>query len=168
MDEWKKNSKLDAKQLDVVADFVASFARISPDATPDEWLASPEVAKHPGLEPFQKECGSCHAIEGFTEGGTRDATGLFAWGSPAWIARMVRKPGASDRYGFLGEHQKMPEFGQDQLSENDLNMVIRYLQGDYSRPSTARAPGSGSGAPRLTSSAGSSPPTGGAPAPGRL
>ncbi len=150
MDEWKKNSKLDAKQLDAVADFVASFARIPPDTTTDEWLSSPEVAKHAGLEPFQKECGSCHAIDGFTDGGTRDATGLFAWGSPAWIARMVRKPGAADRYGFLGEHQKMPAFGPDQVSENDLNMVIRYLQGDYPRPLDSRSPGSAPAGPRLT------------------
>src|SRR5262249_44216382 len=55
MAEWKKTSKLDAKQLDAVAEFVASFAKIPPDTTPDEWLAAPEVAKHPGLEPFQKE-----------------------------------------------------------------------------------------------------------------
>jgi ubiquinol-cytochrome c reductase cytochrome b subunit len=142
MDEWKRNSKLDAKQLDAVADFVASFARIPADTTPDEWLSSPEVARHPGLKPFEKECGTCHAIDGFTEGGTRDATGLFTWGSPAWIARMVRKPGAADRYGFLGEHQKMPAFGTDQLSENDLNMVIRYLQGDYPRPAERRDSGS--------------------------
>ena len=83
MNEWKKNSKLTAKQLDDIAEFVASFAHIPADTTPDEWLSMPEVVKHPGLEPFQKECGTCHAIEGFTEGGIREATGLFAWGSPA-------------------------------------------------------------------------------------
>jgi mono/diheme cytochrome c family protein len=168
MDEWKKNSKLDARQLDAVADFVASFARIPPDTTPDEWLASPEVAQHAGLEPFQKECGKCHAIEGFTEGGTRESTGLFGWGSPAWIARMVRKPGADDRYGFLGEHQRMPAFGPDQVSDNDLNMVIRYVQGDYPRSATPPAPGSGSAAPRLSSAAESAGPTAGGPPPGRL
>jgi ubiquinol-cytochrome c reductase cytochrome b subunit len=143
MAEWKKNSKLDARQLDAVADFVATFARIPADATPDEWLESPGVADHPGLGPFQKECGTCHAIEGFTEGGVRDAPGLFAWGSPGWIARMVRKPGASDRYGFLAEHRKMPAFGTDQVSDNDIDMVIRYLRGDY--PRTACVPIAGSG-----------------------
>ena len=54
--------------------------------TPDEWQNSPGVSEHPGNEPFQKECGQCHKIEGYTEGGTRDAPGLFAWGSPQWIS----------------------------------------------------------------------------------
>src|SRR5262249_26952935 len=63
MVEWKKSSKLKAKELDDVADFVASFASIPADMTPDEWLDSEGVAKHPGSEPFQKECGQCHKIE---------------------------------------------------------------------------------------------------------
>jgi ubiquinol-cytochrome c reductase cytochrome b subunit len=137
MAEWKKTSKLNAAKLDAVADFVASFARMPVDTTPDEWLASPDVANHPGLEPFQKECGTCHAIDGFTEGGLRESPGLFAWGSPTWIARMVRKPGAADRYGFLEENQKMPAFGADQVAENDVSMVVRYLRGDYPPPTTA-------------------------------
>ena len=60
MAEWKKSSKLNAKQLDDVADFVASFAAIPDDMTPDEWLNSAGVSDHPGLSPFQKECGKCH------------------------------------------------------------------------------------------------------------
>jgi ubiquinol-cytochrome c reductase cytochrome b subunit len=40
---------------------------------------------------------------------------------------MVRKPGAADRYGFLAEHRKMPAFGTDRVSDNDIDMVIRYL-----------------------------------------
>src|SRR5262249_20077236 len=140
--EWKKNSKLDATGLDAVADFVATFARIPADMTPDEWLTSSGVADHPGLAPFQKECGTCHTIEGFTEGGVRESPGLFAWGSPAWMTRMIRKPGAADRYGYLGEHQKMPGFGTEQVSENDVNMVIRYLRGDYPHPASPPSAGS--------------------------
>ena len=52
---------------------------------------------------------------------------MLAGFSPA----RIRKPSAADRYGYLGEHQKMPGFAADQLSENDVNMVIRYLRGDY-------------------------------------
>ena len=48
--------------------------------TPDEWLNSPGVAKHPGSEPFQKECGQCHKIEGYTEGGTRERPGPLRLG----------------------------------------------------------------------------------------
>ena len=62
------------KQLDDVADFVASFAKIRADMTPDGMAEQPRAWPiTPGSEPFQKECGQCHAIEGYTEGGTRDA-----------------------------------------------------------------------------------------------
>ncbi|MGO9470016.1 MAG: cytochrome b N-terminal domain-containing protein [Isosphaeraceae bacterium] len=131
MVEWKRNSKLTKKQLDDVEAFVASFAKIPADMTTDEWLNSPGVSDHPGREPFQKECGSCHVIDGLSEGGTRDAPNLFAWGSPQWITRMTRKPGAADKYGFLDEKDQMPAFGDDQLSANDMEMVIRYLKGEY-------------------------------------
>lgn len=141
MVEWKRTSKLKPQQLDLVADFVASFATIPDDATPDEWLTAKEVADHPGLPLFQKECGTCHIVEGLSEGGMSDSPNLFAWGSPRWIARMVRKPGAVDRYGFLEPKHQMPAFPADQLSRSDLDMVVRYLQGDYLKPAAnAKAP----------------------------
>jgi ubiquinol-cytochrome c reductase cytochrome b subunit len=139
MIEWKKTTKLDAKQLDDVADFTASFAKIPADMSVDEWLNSPGVADHPGNELFQKDCGKCHAIEGYTEGGLRDSPNLFAWGSPQWTTRMVRKPHADDRYGYLAEQQRMPPLGADALTENDLKMITRYLAGDYLAPEQAPA-----------------------------
>jgi ubiquinol-cytochrome c reductase cytochrome b subunit len=134
MAEWKKGSKLTPKQLDDVADFVASFAKIPADMTRDEWLNSPGVSTHPGLELFQKDCGKCHAIDGLSDGGERDAPELFAWGSPQWITRMIRKPGAQDKYGYLKVEAQMPAFGADQLLQNDVDMVIRYLKEDYLKP----------------------------------
>jgi ubiquinol-cytochrome c reductase cytochrome b subunit len=134
MAEWKRSSKLNAQQLDDVAGFVASFAKIPADMTTDEWLNREEVSKHRGFEPFQNECGTCHAIDGFTDGGARDAPRLFAWGSPQWIARMIRKPGADDMYGYLKAKDQMPAFGSDQLIQNDLNMLTRYLKDDYLKP----------------------------------
>jgi ubiquinol-cytochrome c reductase cytochrome b subunit len=136
MAEWKKSSKLSAKELDSVADFVASFATIPDDLTVDDWANSAGVSDHPGAAPFQKECGKCHVIDGFTDGGLRDAPGLFGWGSPWWIARMIRKPRASDRYGFLDEKRQnqMPAFGPDQIMPGDLDTLVRYLKDDYPRP----------------------------------
>jgi ubiquinol-cytochrome c reductase cytochrome b subunit len=121
----------DAYELDDVARFVASFAAIPPDLTPEEWLNSPGVAEHPGLEPFMNECGTCHVIDGLSEGGTRDAPRLFAWGSPQWTRRMIRKPGAPDLYGYLEAEHQMPAFGGDQLTDNDATTLIRYLRDDY-------------------------------------
>jgi ubiquinol-cytochrome c reductase cytochrome b subunit len=140
MVEWKKTTKLKAKQLDDVARFVASFAAIPPDQTPEEWLNSPGVADDPGLEPFQNECGACHVIDGLSEGGTRDAPKLFAWGSPQWTSRMIHKPGAPDLYGYLEAKDQMPAFGSDQLTDNDVAMVIRYLKGDYAKDEGGEKP----------------------------
>jgi quinol-cytochrome oxidoreductase complex cytochrome b subunit/mono/diheme cytochrome c family protein len=134
MVEWKRTSKLTPKELDDVADFTASFAKISPDMTTDDWLNSPGVADHPGNQPFQKECGKCHTIDGYTEGGMRDAPKLFAWGSPQWTSRMIRKPHADDLYGYLGDKQRMPPLGHDAMPENDLKMIVRYLANDYLTP----------------------------------
>jgi quinol-cytochrome oxidoreductase complex cytochrome b subunit/mono/diheme cytochrome c family protein len=139
--EWKRSSKLKPKQLELVVDFVATFASIPEDMTAEEWQNSPGVADHPGLAPFQKECGTCHVIPGMTEGGVRDAPELFAWGSPQWIARMIRKPGAADKYAFIEDKDRMPAFGADQLSANDLEMIIRYLKDDYPRPRPRRGDG---------------------------
>lgn len=140
MVEWKKNTKLKGKQLEDVADFVASFASIPADLTTDEWLNQPEVAKHPGNELFQKDCGQCHKIEGYTDGGVRDAPGLFGWGSPQWLARMIRKPAAPDMYGYFEEPNRMPGFGPDQLTANDLEMVVRFLRNDYPMPASKPSP----------------------------
>lgn len=132
MAEWKKNSKLSPAQLDDVADFVATFAKIAPGTTPQEWLEDPKVAEHPGLEPYQAECATCHIMEGLSEAeaGIRDAPQLFAWGSPQWIARMIHKPGAPDLYGYLDKKDQMPAFA-DQLTENDTATLIRFLRNDY-------------------------------------
>ena len=111
MAEWKKNSKLTPKELDDVADFVASFAKIAPGTTPEEWLNDPKVAEHPGSSPSRRNAAQCHVIEGLSEGGgLRDAPKLFAWGSPQWIARMIHKPGAPDLYGYLEKKDQMPAF----------------------------------------------------------
>jgi mono/diheme cytochrome c family protein len=101
--------------------------------TTDDWISSPGVSDHPGLAPFQKECGKCHVIDGMSEGGLRESPGLYGWGSPWWIARMIRRPRASDKYGFLDQtHQnQMPAFGSDEIIASDLEALVRYLKDDY-------------------------------------
>jgi ubiquinol-cytochrome c reductase cytochrome b subunit len=130
MIRWKRNSKLSPEQLDAVADFVALFASVPPDTTPAEWVEDPRIAHHPGFEPFVEECDRCHAVPELTDGGMEDAPSLFAWGSPQWIARMIKKPGAPDLYGFLGKAGGMASF-DGQLTDNDLTALVRFLKGDY-------------------------------------
>jgi len=140
MVEWKQASKLNAEELDQVADFVAGFAKIPEDFTVDEWLDQPGVYDHPGNKLFQKDCGTCHVIPGYTEGGLRDAPDLFGWGSPQWMARMIRRPDSPVLYGYLGDDQRMPASPRDELTEGDLKMVIHYLMNDYPLPADEAAP----------------------------
>ncbi|WP_337177349.1 cytochrome bc complex cytochrome b subunit [Paludisphaera sp.] len=131
MIEWKKTTKLDAKQLDQVAEFVATFARIPEDHTVDDWLNTPGVTEHPGYDLFVEDCGKCHMIDGFTDGGLRDSPDLFAWGSPRWTRRMIRRPSEPSLYGYLEDQQRMPASPRDEMPDRDVDMIIRYLQGDY-------------------------------------
>lgn len=133
MKRWKSSSKLSAKELDEVARFVASFAEIPDDVSAAEWANDPKVTEHPGLPLFVKECGQCHVVGEsglLTEGGTEEAPNLFGWGSRRWTARMIRKPGAPENYQFLEPEGLMPSFGT-QLTNNDVETVVKYLQGDY-------------------------------------
>ena len=156
MTTWKESSKLTGKELDDVAAFVATFAEIPLDVTPAEWLADPKVQGHPGRSLYQKECAECHTMG---DPAARDkkiqpAPDLFAWGSPQWTARMIKAPGSINHYGYLEDEQKMPAFG-GQLTDRDASTLVRYLKGDYDRPtnpSDSEAKGATAGAiplPRL-------------------
>jgi hypothetical protein len=48
---------------------------------------------------------------------------------------MIGKPGAADRYGYLEPKDQIPAFGPDQLSQNDVAIVIHYPRNDYTAPS---------------------------------
>ena len=53
---------------------------------------------------------------------------------------MIHKPGAPDLYGYLEAKDQMPAFGADQLTENDVTTVIRYLKNDYTPPNGRPGP----------------------------
>ncbi len=44
---------------------------------------------------------------------------------------MIHKPGSSDLYGYLEKEDQMPAFTRDQLTENDVTTLIRFLKNDY-------------------------------------
>jgi ubiquinol-cytochrome c reductase cytochrome b subunit len=152
MAHWKKISTLSAPELDAVADFVASFAAVPPEATPAEWLEGPKVAGHPGRKPFVKDCGRCHVVPGLTEGGVEDAPALFGWGSARWIARMVKRPDAPDLFGFVPKAGRMVSF-DGQLSDNDVTTLARFLRGDYVPDRPAHASRAAAGPGSITGSA---------------
>jgi ubiquinol-cytochrome c reductase cytochrome b subunit len=143
MQRWKKSSKLKPDELDKVADFVASFAKVKDDETPADWLAKEEVANHPGLELFKKDCGRCHMVDpegSMGEGGEEEAPNLFGWGSDRWMDRMIRHPEAIDRYGFMEAKDQMPGFDETELADRELSVILKFLKGEY----IANPPGTGS------------------------
>lgn len=134
MARWKKSSKLKPDELEKVVDFVALFSKVGAEETIDDWLGREEIAEHPGLEPFKKDCGRCHMVdpEGILgEGGEEEAPNLFAWGSPRWTRRMIRHPNAADRYGFLDEKDQMPGFDDTELTDREMSVLLRLLNGDF-------------------------------------
>jgi ubiquinol-cytochrome c reductase cytochrome b subunit len=135
MTSWKDTSKLTAKELDDVADFVATFATIDPETSPADWAAEARAKGHPGLAAFNKECLECHTMGNLTERKRKTAPSpdLFAWGSMRWTARMIKSPNHPSLYGYLESEQKMPPFG-DQLADSDVTALGRYLKGDYVPP----------------------------------
>ncbi len=44
---------------------------------------------------------------------------------------MIHRPGAPDLYGYLEKKDQMPAFTDEQLSKNDVTMLVRYLKNDY-------------------------------------
>ncbi|WP_435007382.1 cytochrome b N-terminal domain-containing protein [Tundrisphaera lichenicola] len=132
MQEWKEGSSMTAKELDDVAAFVADFAKVSPDLTPDEWAATPEVKDHPGRAAFQKECAECHTMGDPSAQSKKlqPAPDLFGWGSDRWTARMIKHPANLSFYGYLEGDQPMPGF-VGQVTDADLTTLVRYLKGQY-------------------------------------
>jgi len=134
MARWKKGTKLTAKELDDVAAFFAKYVITTPaDMTPSEWEEQEGLKDHPGYVAFNKEgeCILCHAEWGSPN---EEAPNLFGWGSDAWLRRMIHKPGAADKYGYLEAGDQMPAFTSDQLTDNDMTTLVRFLKGDYLAP----------------------------------
>src|SRR5262249_42022342 len=131
MREWKEGQEIEDADLEKVARFVATFAAIPADQTVEDWAADPKVKSHPGYQAVVDECLNCHRVGSLgSKSKSRRAPDLFGYGSPRWIARMIRDPNARSLYGHLGKRQPMPAFGS-QLSESDIQTIVRYLRNDY-------------------------------------
>jgi mono/diheme cytochrome c family protein len=126
MKAWRKKTKLTPRELGQVANLVVDVLAKAPlSRTLEEIEADETASKHLGLASFKKECATCHELGA---GGT--APNLSGWGSVAWINHMIDNPGADDLYAFLEADEQMPAF-HDQLTATDIDMVIRYLRGEY-------------------------------------
>jgi ubiquinol-cytochrome c reductase cytochrome b subunit len=90
-------------------------------------------------------CANCHVLgvrgeaeTAFDYGGQPLLTG---YGGVNWLRSFVANPAE-----VYGEHNAMPEFAS-QLTEHELDMVVRWMAGDYYRPGQVRGAGQGRGQP---------------------
>jgi ubiquinol-cytochrome c reductase cytochrome b subunit len=85
-------------------------------------------------------CASCHETIGQDFPATPDdssASGypiMAKYGSQAWLKDFIRNPGAGRHYGAKN---RMPAYSPQQLSETDLELLVRWMTKDY--PATAVA-----------------------------
>ncbi len=79
-------------------------------------------------------CASCHDTIGqdFTVVADADVQSTYPtlakYGSQAWLKDFIRHPDAKRHYG---EKNQMPAYSEKQLSETELNLLVRWLTGDY-------------------------------------
>ncbi|APZ92045.1 cytochrome b N-terminal domain-containing protein [Fuerstiella marisgermanici] len=78
-------------------------------------------------------CADCHTTigEDFVAVSDDDADGyptMAKYGSAKWLTDFIRNPGAPRHYGAKNE---MPAYPPQQLTDEDLNLLVRWLTHDY-------------------------------------
>jgi ubiquinol-cytochrome c reductase cytochrome b subunit len=87
-------------------------------------------------------CADCHATIGqkFKPIDTDDTNGyptLAEYGSAAWLKDFIRNPGTPRHYG---DSNQMPAYSLEKLTEVDLDLLVRWMTGDYPATSVADYP----------------------------
>ncbi len=101
-------------QLDALVEYLVQLAG---DEGVDTVLA--ETGKT--LWEDELDCNGCHEIEKGVEG---SGPNLLEHGSQAWVARVIRDSSAVD---LFGEEAQMPKFGEDKLSEEQLQELSAFI-----------------------------------------
>ncbi len=133
MKSWKKESKLDERELDRIAEFFEAHVINTPaDLPAAEWVERENVTSHPAFKNFGEkgECFLCHAD---WVASNPEAPNLYGWGSDWWIRRMILRPRAPHNYGFLPEDEanQMPGFAGGKITDAELDVLVRFLKDDY-------------------------------------
>lgn len=80
-------------------------------------------------------CTDCHTFQPLGSDKVLEAGAaplLTGYAGAEWLKAFLRDPGGSDFYGYEDGHNAMPAFGE-KLSDHDLDMLVRWLIGDYYR-----------------------------------
>ena len=78
-------------------------------------------------------CSGCHTTigEDFEPVSDDDADGyptMAKYGSKEWLVDFIRNPGAARHYG---EKNRMPAYSETQLTDEELDLLVRWMTGDY-------------------------------------
>ncbi|EDL57571.1 cytochrome b N-terminal domain-containing protein [Gimesia maris] len=86
---------------------------------------------------FYGYCAQCHAMKAGDpeEEGGGAAPDFNGYGSEKWLTDFIRKPGAER---FYGEKNIMPSFEESKLSKHDLNLLVKWMRGEWQRPETEK------------------------------
>jgi ubiquinol-cytochrome c reductase cytochrome b subunit len=78
-------------------------------------------------------CTDCHTIKPLAETellGNASGPTLTGYAGRDWLKSFLRKPGHAD---FYGENNIMPEFDVGRLPDDELDLLVRWMTGDYYR-----------------------------------
>jgi ubiquinol-cytochrome c reductase cytochrome b subunit len=88
-----------------------------------------------GQQIFRREnCDDCHATDGKSEGD--GAPNLAGRGDDAWLREVIRDAG---RGLWFGDHNEMPRFGPDKLSDADVAALVQLLRAERARTDVTAA-----------------------------
>lgn len=77
-------------------------------------------------------CADCHSTVGqpFSASDVEadGAPTLAKYGSQEWLRDFIRHPDAARHYG---DRNRMPAYGPEKLSDRDLDLLVRWMTGDY-------------------------------------
>jgi ubiquinol-cytochrome c reductase cytochrome b subunit len=146
MADWSETNKAALKDpankesLAALVEFLAAQSGRTDQAAPDQALAakgrvvfeSGKLAKGA----LSANCTDCHALNLPSEKNSLGTEGaapvLTGYGGADWLKRFISDPGLPANYG---KHNHMPAF-KTRLSDRELDLLVRWMSGDYYRPST--------------------------------
>lgn len=81
-------------------------------------------------------CIECHTIKPLGEDEVLETYGygptLTGYASRAWLESFIKNPAAPEHYGYEEDMNAMPAF-ETQLTEQELELLVRWMVGDYYR-----------------------------------
>ena len=129
------------EEIDAVAAALASEAKVHGYAEPKDGKEFIDSGFDLMFEDL--ECADCHGIQGEDEG---RGPSLTEYMSRDWMIRFVGNPSHSDFYGvkndrmpsFLGMTLKDGTKKQGELSQQDVELIVDWLRGEWARPTGSK------------------------------